>query len=97
MKPDTVHAAFQRSAAAQPQAPFLFVESVTAAGYDIPAGTLSYGDAAAQVESLRSRYAAAGYGPGHRVGLMLANRPENNASQASDATPSAGSSAQALE
>lgn len=29
--------------------------------------------------------------------LMLANRPENNASQASDATPSAGSSAQALE
>ncbi|MFO1465077.1 MAG: AMP-binding protein [Steroidobacteraceae bacterium] len=75
MKPDTVHAAFQRSAAAQPQAPFLFVESVTAAGYGIPAGTLSYGDAAAQIESLRSRYAAAGYGPGHRVGLMLANRP----------------------
>jgi len=31
--------------------------------------------AAAEVEPLRQAYAAAGYGHGHRVGLLLENRP----------------------
>ena len=39
------------------------------------AGTLTYGDAAADVDAVAARYQAAGYGVGHRVGLMLENRP----------------------
>ena len=36
---------------------------------------MHYGEAAAAVEAIADRYAAAGYGVGHRVGLMLENRP----------------------
>ncbi len=71
----TVHAAFADTAARTPRADFLFTESVTARHYGIAAGATSWGDAAAQVEALRRRYAAAGYGHGHRVGLLLENRP----------------------
>jgi len=71
----TVHAAFADTAARTPRADFLFTESVTARHYGITAGAISWGDAAAQVEALRRRYAAAGYGHGHRVGLLLENRP----------------------
>lgn len=35
----------------------------------------SYGAVAAEVEQLRAAYGAAGYGPGHRVALLLENRP----------------------
>ena len=71
----TVHAAFADTAARTPRADFLFTESVTARHYGIAAGATSWGDAGAQVEALRRRYAAAGYGHGHRVGLLLENRP----------------------
>ncbi len=71
----TVHAAFAATAARTPDAPFLCVEAVTAATYGIPAGEISWREAARQVDALRARYAAAGYGHGHRVGLMLENRP----------------------
>ncbi|MGE5116471.1 MAG: AMP-binding protein, partial [Betaproteobacteria bacterium] len=37
--------------------------------------TLGWGDAAREVERLRAAYAAAGWGHGHRVGLLLQNRP----------------------
>ena len=37
--------------------------------------TLSYGDALAEIETLARRYASAGYGHGHRVALLLENRP----------------------
>jgi len=71
----TVHAAFAATAARTPRAEFLFTESVTARHYGIATGALSWGDAASQVEALRQVYAAAGYGHGHRVGLLLENRP----------------------
>ncbi len=71
----TVYEAFAATAAARPQAPFLCVEPVTAASYGIPAEEVTYGEAARRVESLRCAYAAAGFTHGHRVGLMLANRP----------------------
>ena len=71
----TVHAAFTATAARTPKADFLFTESVTAAAYGIEAGATSWGTAAAQVEGLRTAYAKAGHGPGHRVGLLLENRP----------------------
>ena len=71
----SVYQAFRASAAKYPAADFLHVEQVTAQVYGIPAGSVSYAAAAAEVERLREAYAAAGYGHGHRVGLLLENRP----------------------
>ena len=71
----TVHQAFQRSATRAPLAEFLFTEAVTARTYGIAPGPIFYEDAERQVQFLRARYLAAGFGHGHRVGLMLENRP----------------------
>ena len=71
----TVFDAFRASAARTPQADFLCVEAITARAYGIPAEAITWGEAAAQVEALRTAYAEAGYGHGHRVGLLLENRP----------------------
>jgi acyl-CoA synthetase (AMP-forming)/AMP-acid ligase II len=72
---ETVYQAFAERARRLPKADFLCIEPVTAAAYGIPAGTLHYGEVLAQVDALRERYAAAGYGHGHRAGLLLENRP----------------------
>ena len=72
---ETVYQAFAERARRQPDADFLCVEPVTAQAYGIAAGTLRYGEVLARVEALRDRYAAAGYGHGHRAGLLLENRP----------------------
>lgn len=71
----TVHDAFATTAARTPGADFLFTEAVTAAAYGIAPGAIAWGAAAAEVERLRAAYAAAGYGHGHRVALLLENRP----------------------
>lgn len=71
----TVHDAFATTAARTPEADFLFTEAVTAAAYGIAPGAIAWGAAAAEVERLRAAYAAAGYGHGHRVALLLENRP----------------------
>ncbi|SEA37226.1 AMP-binding protein [Variovorax sp. YR216] len=71
----TVHDAFSASARRTPRAEFLFTESVTAQAYDIAPGAILWSEAAAQVDRLRAAYAKAGYGHGHRVGLLLENRP----------------------
>lgn len=71
----SVHAVFSGTAARTPDADFLFTESVTAAAYGIEPGAISWGTAAAQVEALRLAYAKAGFGHGHRIGLLLENRP----------------------
>lgn len=73
--PDTVAHAFEQSAARYSSQPFLCVLPETAAIYGVPAGELRYGEVRAQVDELRAAYAAAGYGHGHRVGLLLENRP----------------------
>lgn len=75
MRHATVHQVFSATAARTPEAEFLFTESVTAAAYGIAAGAIRWGEAAAEVERLRAAYAEAGYGHGHRVGLLLENRP----------------------
>ena len=72
----TVHDAFAATAARTPHAEFLFTESVTARAYGIAAGSVTWGEAAAQVERLRLAYRRAGHGHGHRVGLLLDNRPD---------------------
>ena len=71
----TVHAEFKRVAARRGDAPFLHVEPVTAAAYGIEPGPRTWREVAGEVERLRTAYANAGYGPGHRVGLLLENRP----------------------
>ncbi len=72
----TVFQAFEARAQRQSAADFLCVERVTAGAYGIEAGSLSYGDTLARVRELRARYSAAGYGHGHRAGLLLENRPD---------------------
>ncbi|MEQ1805269.1 MAG: AMP-binding protein [Burkholderiaceae bacterium] len=55
--------------------PFFEVLPETAAAYAIAAGALTYAAAQQRVLALRGAYAAAGYGAGHRVGVLLENRP----------------------
>ena len=71
----TVHALFSATAARTPAADFLFTESVTAGVYGITPGATTWAEAQTQVERLRTAYSDAGYGHGHRVGLLLENRP----------------------
>jgi acyl-CoA synthetase (AMP-forming)/AMP-acid ligase II len=73
--PDTVFAAFQAAAAVHAQRPFLRVLPETATAYGIAAGDLGYGQAQAAIARLREAYTQAGYGHGHRVGVLLENRP----------------------
>ncbi|WP_434718406.1 AMP-binding protein [Paraburkholderia sp. A1BS-2L] len=71
----SVYAAFAASAARYPDHDFLVVLPETAQIYGIDARTLRYGEALSQVDTLAAHYRAAGFGLGHRAGLMLENRP----------------------
>ncbi|MBL0419226.1 AMP-binding protein [Ramlibacter sp. AW1] len=71
----TVHQRFTTTAERDSGGEFLFIDPVTAQVYGIPARSVTWGEAAAEVERLRIAYAQAGYGHGHRVGLLLENRP----------------------
>ena len=71
----TVHQRFAGTAARTPSGEFLYVDAVTAQVYGISPTPVTWGAAAAEVERLRGAYAQAGYGHGHRVGLLLENRP----------------------
>ncbi len=72
---DTIFEAFMASAEAAPDNPFLCVPPLPGRAYDPEGSEVSYGAARDQVLALRDAYAAAGYGPGHRVALLLDNRP----------------------
>jgi acyl-CoA synthetase (AMP-forming)/AMP-acid ligase II len=71
----TVHAAFRRIATAHPGRPFLEILPEVARHYGIAPLVLGYGRALDAVEAIATRFAAAGYGHGHRAGLLLENRP----------------------
>jgi acyl-CoA synthetase (AMP-forming)/AMP-acid ligase II len=73
--PATVFAAFARAAARHGEKPFLAVLPETAEVYGLAAGEISYGDAFATIGALTGAYRAKGYGAGHRVGILLENRP----------------------
>src|SRR4051794_34444123 len=71
----TVCDAFRATSARNPEADFLWILPETARNYGIEPGACSYARGLEQVERLRSAYAAAGLGHGHRAALMLENRP----------------------
>ncbi|EBA06695.1 AMP-binding protein [Sagittula stellata] len=75
MNTETIFTRFSQTVARQGDAAFLHVLDETAKAYDIPPGEISYADMADRVERWRERLAGAGYGTGHRVGLLLENRP----------------------
>jgi acyl-CoA synthetase (AMP-forming)/AMP-acid ligase II len=72
---DTVHQAFRQSATLHADSDFLCILPETAAKYQIEPRTYSYRDAAEEVAKLEAQYRGADLGHGHRVGLMLENRP----------------------
>ncbi len=72
----TVFQAFVDTATAAPGRPFLCAPPAPGRSYHPDGLELTYGAVRAGVLALRERYAAAGYGHGHRVALLLENRPE---------------------
>jgi acyl-CoA synthetase (AMP-forming)/AMP-acid ligase II len=72
----TVADAFARTAARRPTGDWLQVLPETAQRFGIDARTWTYAEAAGEVSRLRALYADAGLRQGHRVGLLLLNRPE---------------------
>jgi acyl-CoA synthetase (AMP-forming)/AMP-acid ligase II len=74
--PDTVYAAFEIAAQQHADRSFISVPMATAKAYGIAADELSYGRARATIERLSDAYRRAGYGHGHRVGVLLENRPD---------------------
>ncbi len=75
MRYQSVHEAFAATTARRPNAAFLCVPARDGRAWSPQGGDITYGEMAARVKRLRVRYAAAGYGPGHRVALLLENRP----------------------
>jgi crotonobetaine/carnitine-CoA ligase len=72
----TVFAAFSATADRAGDAPFLCVPPAPGRAYH-PAGLeLTYAEVRDAAAELRGAYEAAGYGHGHRVALLLENRPE---------------------
>jgi len=72
----TVFEAFMATAGAAPDHAFLAVPAAPGRAYHPDGVELSYGRTRAETLRLRDVYAAAGYGHGHRVALLLENRPE---------------------
>jgi acyl-CoA synthetase (AMP-forming)/AMP-acid ligase II len=73
---DSVYRTFFDTAERFPDRDFLHIPQQACAAYHDGCIDLSYGDAASSIETIRAAYTAAGYGQGHRVALMLQNRPE---------------------
>ncbi len=71
----TVYQAFSATAQQWPDNPFLHIVPETAGIYGVPAGELHYRHALDAIDALKLAYEKAGYGHGHRVGLLLENRP----------------------
>ena len=71
----TVFGRFTETAHRRGDAPFLHVLEETAVIYGIPAGDISYGEMGARIADWADRLSLAGFGHGHRVGLLLQNRP----------------------
>ncbi|MEJ2408988.1 MAG: AMP-binding protein [Novosphingobium sp.] len=76
MNDKTILGRFRASAALWPNQPFLNVLPETADVYGISAGEITYAEMLRRVLERQDALAAAGFGEGVRVGLLLQNRPE---------------------
>jgi acyl-CoA synthetase (AMP-forming)/AMP-acid ligase II len=72
----TLHDSFAGTAARWPERAAYAVPPMRSRAYHPDGKEYSWGETAAAVESQRARYAAAGYGLGHRVAILFAQRPE---------------------
>lgn len=72
---DTIFAAYRTAARQYGQRPFLHVPAGDGHGGSREPFEVTYGDMLTRAWALADRYQAAGYGPGHRVALVLENRP----------------------
>jgi acyl-CoA synthetase (AMP-forming)/AMP-acid ligase II len=71
----TVYDVFAATAARQPDSALIAVPQRLAEAWELPKAEFTYGEVTTEVERLRALYAGAGYGHGHRVALLLENRP----------------------
>jgi acyl-CoA synthetase (AMP-forming)/AMP-acid ligase II len=71
----TVFETFAEAARIHADRPWVSVTPETASAYGIDAGDTTFASALEMVLQLRGSYADAGYRSGHRVGLLLENRP----------------------
>src|SRR5499426_4136264 len=76
MAAQTVFEAFTTTAAAAPGNVFLCAPPAAGRAYHAKGVEFTYGQTREATLALREIYAAAGYGHGHRVALLLENRPE---------------------
>lgn len=74
--PGSVFDLFEQAAGEVPENDFLVVPPSAARAYAPGGVTLRYGEASRLIRALGDRYASAGYGHGHRVALLLENRPD---------------------
>jgi len=72
----TVYDLFETSHCQFADRPFLHIPAVAARSYHDGPIDYSYAEANMEIFRLREVYQAAGYGPGHRIGLLLDNRAE---------------------
>ena len=72
----TVFEAFLGTAAAAPDNAFLCAPPAPGRAYHPDGVEFTYAQTRAEVLRLRDAYAVAGYGHGHRIALLLENRPE---------------------
>ncbi len=73
---ETVFELFEAAARRAPEGGSLCAPPMAGRAYHPDGVEISYREAADRVAALRARYREAGYGPGHRVALLLENRPD---------------------
>jgi acyl-CoA synthetase (AMP-forming)/AMP-acid ligase II len=73
---NSLYEAFLKSAEKYPDQDFIAVPPLPTRSYYQDGITFSYSEVADKVEELIDVYKRSGYGPGHRIGFLLENRPE---------------------
>ncbi len=74
--PRNLRAAFAAAASSNPHGDFLYLPAEATRGWADGPLAISYRAAEEEVRRLAAAYQSAGYGDGHRVALLLDNRPE---------------------